>query len=50
MNYIEMLIAWSPDHGDGSFELAVSIAIVSLVIGLFLATQCRSNERISPKH
>jgi hypothetical protein len=34
MDFIERLFGFSPDHGDGSFEAILLIALVTIVTGI----------------
>jgi len=36
MDFVERYFGFSPDHGDGSFEAIILIALVTLISGLAL--------------
>ena len=36
MNFIERFFGFAPDHGDGSFEAIILIAVVMVVTGVGL--------------
>jgi hypothetical protein len=36
MDFIERLIGWSPDRGDGSVEVLLILGLIGIVVGLAL--------------
>jgi hypothetical protein len=41
MDWIEQLTGWDPDHGNGSLEAAIVVAILALAIAILAVARHR---------